>query len=124
MRSFITFAAVATLAIAFVAPAQAGTLSLQNGQTTWEATGCQAPTAPVFMEPGDRASGNALSANMEAYNQYSQAVQAFLTCVSTEASRDLATAGQQINAQIGQVQAAWQQDLQKRQAEMETKRGR
>lgn len=119
----IAIAAVAAAAF-IAAPASAGTLTYQNGQSTWEATGCTAPTAPAFMEPSASASGNALSANTEAYNQYSQAVQAFLVCVSNEANQDLAAIGQQINSQIGQVQNAWQQDLARKQAELPTKRGR
>ncbi len=123
MRSFRLFAATAALTVTALT-AQAGTLTYQNNQVTWEATGCQAPTAPAFMEPGDNRTGNALSANQEAYNQYAQAVQAFLTCVSNDANQDLAAVGQQVNGQIAQVQAAWQADLQKKQEELQTKRGR
>lgn len=122
--TFIRSIALAAVAISFASAADAGTLTHQNDQTTWEATGCTAPTAPAFMEPSANASGNALSANVEAYNQYSQTVQAFLACISAEANQDLAQIGQQVSAQIGQVQAAWQQDLARKQAELQTKRGR
>lgn len=124
MRPLFLSVAIAAVTIAAAMPAQAGTLTYQNGQATWEATGCQAPVAPAFMDPDARASGNALSANMEAYNQYTQAVQAFLTCISNEATQDMAAISQQINSQIGQVQGAWQQDLQRRQNDLQAHRGR
>lgn len=117
----------ALFSLAFVAatalPAAAGTLNYQNGQTQWEASACQAPAAPSYMSPNGSRSGNALSANQDAYNQYAAAVQQFLNCVATEANQDLANIGQQIGGQVQQVNAAWQQELAKKQAELQTKRG-
>lgn len=121
-RKLFTLTAVA--AIAFAAPASAGTLAYQNGVATWEATGCPTPTAPSYMDPSSGGkTGNSLSANVEAYNQYTQAVQQFLNCISAEANQDLAAISQQVGNQIQQVQAAWQADLARRNADMQTKRG-
>ena len=115
------FAAAFLLA---AAPAFAGTLQYQNGQTNWEPSTCAAPAAPSFMGTNSDRSGNALSANVEAYNQYSAAVQQFLTCVSAEANQDLANISSQIGGQVQQVQGAWQQELQKKNAELQGMRGR
>ena len=118
MRNALFFTPIAAAAFLLgAAPAFAGTLNYQNGQTQWEATACAPPTAPAYMQVDGRKtdrSGNALSANQEAYNQYTAAVQAFLTCVSNEANQDLATVSQQIGGQVQQVNSAWMQELQKR----------
>ena len=115
MRNTLILSAAVLLA---AMPAMAGTLTYQNGQAQWEATACTPPTAPTYMQVDGRKtnrSGNALSANQEAYNQYTSAVQAFLSCVSGEANQDLANVSQQIGGQVQQVNQAWMQELQKRQ---------
>ena len=124
IRPTIQKTLLATAFLLAASPAFAGTLQYQNGQTSWEPTTCTAPAAPTFMGTNSDRSGNALSANVEAYNQYSAAVQAFLTCVSGEANQDLANISAQIGGQVQQVQGAWQQELAKKNAELQGQRSR
>lgn len=105
-------ARIATLTLAVLAlsaPAYAGTLNYQGGSAQWESTNCQQPVRPNFQA----GPANTLSGNVNVYDDYTRAVQQYLTCVNAEAQQDMNQVQSQVTGQLNQVNQAWQADLQK-----------
>lgn len=98
----------------------AGNLTYQGGYANWQSTNCQTPQQPVFSNGG----ANTLSANVNAYNDYTRNVQNFLNCINQEARQDLNQAESQVFSQLGQINQVWQADLQRNAQILNSKRGR
>lgn len=103
--------ALAGLAMALAAvPAAAGTLTFSGGQGSWKSTKCAEPPAPQsLLEANSETPASAMNALMAEYNEYANAMQAYMNCVSGEAQNDSETANKTI-AQSAQaeIQAAGQ----------------
>lgn len=112
-----TALAIALLAATAV-PATAGTLNYQGGSARWESTNCQQPSQPNFVS----GPANTLSSNVNAYDDYTRAVQGYLTCINQEAQQDMNNTQQQVTNQLNQVNQAWQADLQKNAQILNSKR--
>lgn len=108
MKRFAVMPA-ALLFIIAAGPALAGSLTYQGGRADWQSTNCQQPQQPNFVT----GAANTLSANVNAYNDYTRNVQSYLNCINQEAQQDLNQAQNQVTSQLNQVNQAWQADLQK-----------
>ena len=101
---------VALMVLAAVPPAMAGTVNFVDGRGSWQPSGCALPQAPSSLSSNPEAAANDLNAGWAMHNQYAEAAQAYMNCVSAEAQRDGSATAQMISqtAQnlISQMQAS------------------
>jgi len=71
------------------APAWAGNLTFEGGQTVWHSAQCVEPNSPnsVLAVNSDTA-GDDMNALIAQHNAYVDAMQAYMNCLSSEAERD------------------------------------
>jgi hypothetical protein len=90
----------------------AGTLTFDGGQTVWHSTQCIKPTAPPSVRSAHPdTSGEDMNAMMGEYNNYVDAVQFYMNCVSNEAATDQTAVNQQIQTSAQKIISESQADL-------------
>jgi hypothetical protein len=96
MRFPIVTAALTLLA--FLSPsAFAGTVSFVNGELVWQSTLCPVPAMPPSLAmAGSESRAEGLNAMIGQYNQYVQATQTYMNCVSSEVQHDGQTTNESI----------------------------
>lgn len=114
IRPFLLSALAVLVSTVAAGHANAGTLNYQGNSTQWQSTTCQQPAPPNFVS----GPANDLSANVNIQNEYTRAVNAYLACISNEATSDMNTIQGQVTAQLAQINAAWQADIAKRQHQL------
>jgi hypothetical protein len=75
--------------IFFSFPSSAGNITFVNGQNVWHSTQCTPPQTPPSLaaaNPESRAED--MNTRITQYNQFVQASQSYMYCVSAEAQRD------------------------------------
>ncbi len=77
-------------------PAIAGNASLTNGQGTWQSTQCVSPTPPSPEAHDPETPANDVNLRVTQHNQYVQAANDYMKCISTEAQHDADTMSQAI----------------------------
>ena len=99
MRIFPMTAIVAAAFLALGAtPAAAGTVTVKDGQVSWQSTRCTVPTPPPSLQKNPETPANDINARVSDYNTFSRAVQAYNTCISGEAQTDANTVSQAVVA--------------------------
>jgi len=99
MRISPTILTLAAAVFAFsAAPAKAGTVSVKDGQVSWQSTRCTAPVPPPSLSNNPETAANDMNARVADYNAFSHAVQAYDTCIGNEAQTDANTVSQAIVA--------------------------
>jgi hypothetical protein len=83
----------------FALPAMAGTVTITNGQVTWQSNQCPPPVAPSAAAPGPNTRANDMNARVTEYNSYASAAQVYMNCLSNEAQHDAAAVSQTITNQ-------------------------
>lgn len=79
------------------AAAQAGTVSINNGQINWQSTRCAMPVEPPsLLAVNSETRAEDMNVLMTQYNGYVQQMQAYMDCVSNEAQTDSGAAAQAI----------------------------
>ncbi len=83
-----TFLAVAATALGLVAGlANAGTLNFTNGQGAWRSTQCARPVPPS-QTTNSETPANAMNRTTTDFNQYIDATNRYMACVTQEAKTD------------------------------------
>jgi len=99
MRIFPTIAIIAATFLALSAqPAAAGTVTVKDGQVSWQSTRCTAPAPPPSLQKNPETPANDINARVADYNAFSRAVQAYDACIGGEAQTDANTVSQAIVA--------------------------
>ncbi|MBV8060697.1 MAG: hypothetical protein JO253_04130 [Alphaproteobacteria bacterium] len=77
--------------------AHAGTVAISNGQINWQSTRCTPPAEPPSLLMANSETGaDTMNQLMTQYNGYTQQVQVYMDCVSSEAQVDSGSAAQAI----------------------------
>lgn len=98
--------------------AQAGVMNFNNGQGSWQPTRCPRPVPPSAMPANSEAAAAQLNRSGVQFNQYVQAVQNYMQCITEEAKQDAQASSQAVlNSLSQQVQAA-QADVDRERAQM------
>jgi hypothetical protein len=106
---FPVAAVLITVVALFSLPAAAGNVTFVNGQAVWQSTLCPAPaTPPSLANVNPEMRAEELNSLISQYNQYVQATQNYMNCISAEAQHDGETANEAIvhsgQAMIADVQ--------------------
>lgn len=102
---------VLTVAFLFglTVPVFAGSLTYTDGKGNWQPSRCVMPQVPTSLSGNPEAAANDLNNQWTQHNQFVDAAQAYMNCVSDEAQTDANGSGQLVtqNAQalIQQMQA-------------------
>jgi hypothetical protein len=92
------------------APALAGNLTFDGGQTVWHTTQCQKPTPPTsVLGANPETRGEQMNSLISQHNAYVDAAQTYMNCISNEADRDQTMVNQAI-ASGAQHEIAGMQD--------------
>ena len=106
----VPFYALILVASLWAGTASAGSLNFADGRGTWQSTQCQQPQPPAGLSGDPEAAANNLNAQWVEHNQYAEAAQAYMNCLSAEAQRDAnaasATISQTAQSAIQQMQAS------------------
>jgi len=95
-KSSVMLSALVLLA---ATPAFAGSLTFDNGVTTWHSTQCPRPTPPASIyNANSETSGDDMNSLVAQHNAYVDTAQTYMDCVSQEAERDQAMISQSITA--------------------------
>jgi hypothetical protein len=79
------------------APAFAGNLTFDGGQTAWHSTQCTKPMPPAsVMGAKSDAESDQLNSMVSQHNAYVDAAQNYMNCISNEADRDQTMVNQAI----------------------------
>jgi hypothetical protein len=95
----------------FALPALAGSVTITNGQVTWQSNQCQAPATPAMGKPNSETRANDMNARVTEYNNYASAAQAYMNCLSNEAQHDAGAVSQSIAGQAQVLISAAQQNV-------------
>lgn len=96
MRIRLAFV-VMTAVVVSALPSFAGTITATDGQVSWQSTECTAPAEPQSLIPANpETKANNMNAHIAEYNEFVQAAQAYMNCVSQESQRDANAASQAI----------------------------
>lgn len=88
---------VITGILLFSMPAMAGSVTSNDGQFAWQPAQCQAPVMPSSLLAADpETPADDMNKMVTEYNQYTQAMQVYLDCISKEAQTDANAIGQSI----------------------------
>ena len=87
---------VALFLVMLAIPAQAGTVTVTDGQGSWQSTKCTPPQPPVGMATNPEEAADDLNAQIALHNQYVPVLQAYMTCISQEAQADADAASQTV----------------------------
>lgn len=84
-------------ALFVVAPAFAGEVAMNNGQTIWKSTQCAGPAVPSALSGIDsESSATDINTRIAQYNEYTKLVKAYMECLSKEAEGDSGLAANSI----------------------------
>ncbi|MDR3424663.1 MAG: hypothetical protein P4M13_06240 [Alphaproteobacteria bacterium] len=106
-----SFGILLSLCLLASAPAFAGNLVFENGQTVWHSTQCRKPVPPAtsVINANPETAGEGMNALMDQHNAYVAAARDYMNCISNEAESDQKMVIQSITSgaqgEIAQMQA-------------------
>jgi hypothetical protein len=94
-------ALIAVMALA-ASPAFAGVVNFNNGQGSWRPSHCQKPVPPSASVMNSEAPATLLNQRGVNFNQYAQASEQYMRCLTQEAQVDANAAGQTVLNSLAQ----------------------